>query len=130
MNADATPSSSIAVERESAPAWGFAGVVSLAGEHDLATSGELEDALNAIPGDVLVDLSACTFIDSTIIGVILDRAQTLKAPGHRLELVAPPNGSIVGRVIQIVGMRSLITVHDGELGAREDHASVDGHAAS
>jgi anti-anti-sigma factor len=131
VNTDATPSSSIEVEIESASAWGYAGVVTVAGEHDLATAPELARVLESISGDVLVDLSTCTFVDSSVIGVIIARFKELELRDHRLELIAPPNGSIVARVLKISGVPSLITVHDGELGSTDGHASADGgHRAS
>jgi anti-anti-sigma factor len=113
VSADATPSSSIEIERQSAPAWGYAAVVSLGGEHDLGTAVELELALSTVTGDLLVDLSACTFIDSTILGVILTRFQDLRQLGHRLELVAPASGTTVERVIELVGVKGMVVVHDG-----------------
>jgi anti-anti-sigma factor len=115
VNTDATPSSSIEIELRSAPAWGYEAVVALRGEHDLGSSVELELALSTISGDLLIDLSACSFIDSTIIGVILTRFETLQQLGYRLELVAPPVGSTVERVIEIVGVKRLLTVHDGSI---------------
>jgi anti-anti-sigma factor len=124
VSTDATPSSSIEIERQSAPAWGYAAVVSLGGEHDLGTAIELELALSTITGDVLVDLSACTFVDSTILGVILTRFQDLKELGCRLELVAPAHGTSVERIIEIVGVKGLVTVHDGSARSADTPASA------
>jgi anti-sigma B factor antagonist len=90
---------------------GYAAIVALHGEHDLDTHRAILDALEPIFGDVLLDLSRCPFIDSTVIGVIVSRAQVLRREGHHLELVVPPSNAHVARVVDIVGLRSFLTVH-------------------
>ena len=47
-------------------------VVALFGEHDLSGKQRLSDALAkaSVRRDVLVDLSACTFLDSSVIGTL------------------------------------------------------------
>lgn len=50
-------------------------VVVLRGEHDLSTSEGLRVALASVRGRALVDLTACTFIDATILGVLLADAR-------------------------------------------------------
>ena len=65
-------------------------VVTLQGEHDISTSDRwtgLEQA--AAHSNVLVDLSACTFADSTVITVLIRTAETVKAGGEQLVLVDP-----------------------------------------
>ena len=49
------------------------GIATLRGEHDLASQAALSDALaRASEHDcLLVDLGACTFLDSTVIGLIV-----------------------------------------------------------
>jgi anti-anti-sigma factor len=92
---------------------GYAAVVSLRGEHDLGTSAAIADALSPLDGYVLVDLSECDYIDSTVVGVILAKLHDLMLQGHALELVIPPDRENVLRIIEIVGLRALVTVHDG-----------------
>jgi anti-anti-sigma factor len=101
----------IVVEFRAARAPGFAAIVSLVGEHDLSTSPELLATLGPIAGNVLLDLSACEFIDSTVIGVVIGKSADLARDGHRLELVAPSANTIVTRVIDVVGLRRLMPVH-------------------
>jgi anti-sigma B factor antagonist len=91
---------------------GFAALVSLNGEHDLASSDALRAALAPLLGDVVVDLSACTFMDSTVIGVLLGKCYELRGEGRRLELVLPPENVSISRVVDVVGLRDLVQVHD------------------
>jgi anti-anti-sigma factor len=60
----------------------------------------------------LLDLSACEFIDSTVIGVVLAKSGDLAREGRRLELVVPAANRSVTRVVDVVGLRTLMTVHD------------------
>jgi anti-anti-sigma factor len=90
----------------------FAGVVTLHGEHDLATRDQLEDAFGAIFGSVLIDLTDCTFIDSTVIATLVQHARRVDREGHRFEAVAPPANVAITRIIDVCGLRELVTVHD------------------
>lgn len=65
------PEPSVNVDLHPTEAPGFAAIVWLAGEHDLSTSDAIRDALSPIFGNVLLDLSECTFIDSSVISVIV-----------------------------------------------------------
>jgi anti-anti-sigma factor len=89
----------------------FAAVVSLRGEHDLATADEVARAIQAIDGNVLVDLSGCTFIDSTVIGVLFAANQALEGNGRYLEVVVPVQNANVARTLELVRMRDVIVVH-------------------
>ena len=90
----------------------FAAIVSLYGEHDLDSHETIAQALEPIDGDVLVDLSDCRFIDSSTINALIAKSQRLRRAGHRLELVAPTSNAHVARVVEVVGMRSFLTVHE------------------
>ena len=90
----------------------FAAIVSLYGEHDLDSHETVTQALEPIDGDVLVDLSDCRFIDSTTVNALIAKSQQLQRRGHRLELVAPTSNAHVARVVEVVGMRSFLTVHE------------------
>jgi anti-anti-sigma factor len=88
---------------------GFAAIVHLVGEHDLATSTSFRDALQQINGNVLVDLSECSFLDSSVIGVLVRDHQARTREGQRLELLLPPQ-STVARTLHISGVADLIPV--------------------
>jgi anti-anti-sigma factor len=102
----------VEVERAPADAPGFAAVVWLRGEHDLDSSVEIRDAIDSIDGDVLIDLSGCGFMDSSVIGTLLRTFQTRVRAGSRLELVVPPSNRVIARTIEIASLRELMTVHD------------------
>ena len=69
---------------------GFAAVVRLCGEHDLATSDELRAGLASIHGNVIVDLTDCEFIDSTAIGIIVANRQEREREGQSPNCAYPP----------------------------------------
>ena len=86
-------------------------VVALRGEHDLASSDELAAALEragAAEPLVVVDLSECAFIDSTVIAVIVTACARVQAEGRRLALVIPQTGGIVARTAELSGLRALV----------------------
>jgi anti-anti-sigma factor len=101
----------------------FAAVVELHGEHDLATREAVRVALASLRGNVLVDLSECTFIGSTVIGTIVKAAHTLARQGYRLELILPPADSQVAKTLALVGLPDLLGTHDGLASADADGAA-------
>lgn len=119
-NIDASPNGYVAratlprVEVQFMPAGSpaFAALVALHGEHDLYTCDALDEALASIAGAVLLDLSDCPFIDSSVIGVIVERARLMRREGHRLELVVPRANAHVARVVDVVGLRTYVAVHE------------------
>jgi anti-anti-sigma factor len=79
-------------------------VVALAGEADLALAAELRAMLGGCAGRevVLVEMSRCTFIDSSVIATLLDAARELRASDSRgLALVAPTKAP--ARVLEVTG---------------------------
>ena len=96
----------------------FAAVVSLRGEHDMATAPEIVKTITSIAGNVLVDLSACDFVDSSMISALLTGSQDLEREGHRLELLVPPDNAVVAHTLERVGLREVIVIHgDWPVGA-------------
>jgi anti-anti-sigma factor len=102
------------IEVDTAPSRGlrYHAVVRLLGEHDIATSPAIEHELAALHGRVLVDLTRCDFIDSTVIRNLLRKAEELRREGHSLELVAPALDGIA-RTLEIAGVKGVLVVHDG-----------------
>jgi stage II sporulation protein AA (anti-sigma F factor antagonist) len=88
------------------------------GEVDLSVADRLQNAIEkAGPGSTLIDLSRCTFIDSTGIAVIL-RAHRLRAEdGGRLVAHSPSRQVL--RVLTITGLTG-----NGLVFADRDEASA------
>ena len=91
-----------------------AAVVMLGGDHDVASRQTIADAF-AVAGpdrDVLVDLTECTFVDSTIIKLLLHTLRSLEENNARLELVidSDPRGH-VARITELMGIADVIPTH-------------------
>jgi anti-anti-sigma regulatory factor len=79
----------------------------------MATAPDISEAIGAISGSVLVDLSDCDFVDSIIIGTLFDNAQRISKSGHRFELVVPPGSANVARTLELVHINELLAIHPG-----------------
>ena len=89
-------------------------IVMLTGEHDLNSKAELGDALGRASEQrfVLVDLSECTFVDSTVLALIVASCQRVWEHDGRLELVIPRDTATVHRVLKIAGLTTFLTIHE------------------
>jgi len=76
----------------------------LSGEIDAHTSSLLREVLFPTPlvGDLRIDMSQVTFIDSTGLRVVLEAHQAFESDSRRLVLVAPSRP--VARVIAVAGL--------------------------
>jgi anti-anti-sigma factor len=85
-------------------------VLALLGDHDLATKPMVMEALAGIGANtaVVIDLTRCTFLDSTVIGVLLGAGPP---EGWSVSLVLPPDTSYVTRALSVIGMRDLVAMH-------------------
>jgi anti-anti-sigma factor len=103
------PEASIGVE----PLSSEATIVTLRGEHDLASRPLIADALREAGsrGSVLVDLSHATFVDASVVHALLAAGNTLIGRGLRFELVVPRRARAVRRVLEILGLTSLLRMH-------------------
>lgn len=105
------PADDIEVEFHSATA----AIVTLRGEHDLSSKLEVARALATASGcrDVLVDLSECTFIDSSVISALLQASNRLHANGGLLELVIPGGAhQAILRVFELMSLERLLPIHE------------------
>lgn len=90
-------------------------VVAIRGEHDIYTAPQLreqlEEALTADPAGVVVDLSSATFLDSSILGALLEaRRQALeRGTGYAVSLGATPEPGIA-RILEITGLMPVFPV--------------------
>ena len=103
------PSVQIEFHPDSAP--GFTARIALCGQHDHATAAELQDAFASVYGSILVDLSACEFIDSSVLRTMLDKRERLARDGQRLELLVPEHRRKIARVLAISEVDRLLRVH-------------------
>ena len=88
-------------------------LVSVSGELDLDVERELRDALAAADKlgnpTVVVDLSAVSFMDSTVCGILVGEATRRRREGGELVLVS--NGNRASRVLEVAGIDRVIPVH-------------------
>jgi len=91
-----------------------AAVVTLGGDHDVSSRNAVADAFRVAGSgrDLLVDLTDCTFIDSTIVKLLLQTMRALEEDDARLEIVidADPRGH-VARVAELMGIADVIPTH-------------------
>jgi len=89
-------------------------VVVASGELDLYTSPRLRECLTQRIDDgarqLVVDLGAVTFVDSTALGVLVAALKRVRAEGGTLELRAPTPSA--RKVLEITGLNRVFTVTD------------------
>jgi anti-sigma B factor antagonist len=84
-------------------------IVRPVGELDLATAPKLGDVLGAIvSGDVVVDLSGLSFIDSTGFSVLICAHKLVRASGHQMTVRAP--GRRIQAALEIMGLDNVLTI--------------------
>jgi len=90
---------------------GGGSLVGISGELDMATSAELESALERANAQerVVVDLTACDFLDSSAIRVLLRGAVRAESAGGSFSLVAPDPQ--LRRVLEIAGLEAKLPIH-------------------
>jgi anti-sigma B factor antagonist len=95
-------------------------VVSVTGEIDLATGPALERALLALPDDdgvmsVIVDLTDCTFMDSTGLHVLVRSRRRFDGLGRRFA-IASPNPTVL-KVLEITQLDRLFAIYSSRAAA-------------
>jgi anti-anti-sigma factor len=105
-------------------------VVALGGEIDLHTAPRLDEALFGAIDDgaqrVLVDFAGTTFVDSTVLGVLLRAHRRLDGTGGRLVLVS--NDPRILRTLELTGLDRTLTV-EPSLTETVAELSMDGGGA-
>lgn len=92
-------------------------VVAVHGDLDLATVPELRTALDdalAAGGDCMLDLAACTFLDSSGTREIVMAAERFTIAGVQLTLHCPTSNTAVRFVIDLVGLADVLAVEPGD----------------
>jgi anti-anti-sigma factor len=100
---------------------GAATVVRVVGELDVATSERLEtlaDDRDSVAGPIVIDLSACSFIDSVALGQIMVLSRQHDASGEpvRVAIVAH-HGSQIGRLFTVAGAHHALPIFETLAGA-------------
>lgn len=88
-------------------------VVSVRGEVDLATGPEFERALGAVPEDgvesVIVDLTDCSFMDSTGLHLLTRTQRRFDSAGGRVAVVSANRTML--RVFGLTGLDEVIAIY-------------------
>jgi anti-anti-sigma factor len=91
-------------------------VVTMSGEHDLGSAVEVRHALAATASmsrNLIVDLGACRFMDSTIINILLQTSHSLHTQGGMLMLVIPPGcAPMIFRVFETLGVQRVLPIYE------------------
>ena len=101
--------------RVSSRSQGDVTVLALAGEIDLYTAPRLQAELTAAlaaakPSQIVVDMSAVEFCDSTGMNVLLAAHRLASEKGGDLTLAAPRPP--VRKILEVTGLQSVFTIHD------------------
>jgi anti-sigma B factor antagonist len=91
-------------------------VLTISGEHDLSTAPNLRRRLDGLLDEgtaTVVDLSPATFIDSSILGVILDGRRRAAKAEIGYAVVHSNGADAVDRVLEVTGLRAELPVHSG-----------------
>jgi anti-sigma B factor antagonist len=100
-----------------------AAIVALEGEHELFTATELERRLVGFIAeglDIVIDLSHATFVDSSVVAVLLKVRRFARSVNRRFVVVLDDDTAVpVQRMFEITGLeRYLPVVHDRALALR------------
>lgn len=91
-------------------------VISLDGEVDIATVGRLDSAIRRALAtsapEIVIDLTACHFIDSAGIGTLLRLDRRLAADGERTLLILPGPEN-VQRTFRVCGLLDVLPFAEG-----------------
>jgi anti-anti-sigma factor len=87
-------------------------VVSVDGELDMATTPEFEGVVDDVDAGsrLVIDLSKCTFLDSSAVRVLVSVARGAEETGGDVAIVAHNPGIL--RVLEIAAVDTMLPVHD------------------
>lgn len=89
-------------------------VLTISGEHDLSTAPLLRRRLDGLLDQgtpTVVDLSPATFVDSSILGAILDGRRRAAKAAIGFAVVHADGADAVDRVLEVTGLRAELPVH-------------------
>lgn len=92
------------------------GVVILRGEHDIATTPDLRAALGRVrtgSDRILIDLGACEFLDSSVLGVLIGELRHARERAGVLIILLPrDHASPVRRTLELTGLLDVFDVRE------------------
>jgi anti-anti-sigma factor len=102
-------------------------ILTLSGEHDLASREALSMALTLARtySNVLVDLTSCTFLDTSVSHAVLDAAAQLRQAHRSLELIVPPSAAGIRRALSLAGLLPVFPLHATRTAALAAVASAE-----
>ena len=89
-------------------------LVILSGEHDLGTVPVVREALDgaaAAGKAILVDLCHATFVDSSILGALLESRRSALEAGRGFAVACTGESEPVRRVLEVTGLAEELPVH-------------------
>jgi anti-sigma B factor antagonist len=89
-------------------------IVVLSGEHDLGTVPQVKEALGGAAADgkaIIVDLCAATFVDSSILGALLEARRTAVDSSRGFAVACSGEAEPVRRVLEVTGLADELPVH-------------------
>jgi anti-sigma B factor antagonist len=98
------------LEVEQRPA---ATVISVSGDLDVLTAPRLRDQLVAVVGpgiQIYVDLTGCTFIDSSGLSALVTALKRARSLDGELQLVCPQGN--IRRLLEVVALDRVFVVHE------------------
>ncbi|MDP9257921.1 MAG: STAS domain-containing protein [Actinomycetota bacterium] len=102
-------------------------IVTLHGEHDMASREAVTMALALARtySNVLVDLTTCTFIDTTVTNAVLVAAAQLRQVDRSLELIVPGDAGATRRALSLMGVLAAVPLHATRTSALAAVASAE-----
>jgi anti-sigma B factor antagonist len=119
----------LAIERTEA---GLA-VLTISGEHDLSTAPILRRRIDGLVDQgvpTVIDLSPATFIDSSILGVILEGRRRAQEANGGFAVVHANGADAVDRVLDVTGLRAELPVHSRREDAFSEVSKDSGKSAA
>ncbi len=89
-------------------------IVVLEGEHDLGTVPQVREAFEAAAGEeraLIIDLSPATFVDSSILGAVLDARRHAGEAARGFAVACDGTAEPVRRVLEVTGLMEELPVH-------------------
>ncbi len=91
-------------------------IVTLEGEHELYSATKLQSRLHELIGEgvgIVVDLSRATFLDSSIVSVLLQTRDEARAAETPFSIVIDDTtGESVRRMFEVTGLNSILPIVD------------------